>query len=152
MVGTAALVAAGLGSLTWLGVYDGFSIIEVIVWSTTCLMILYPGFKLFQKIRDPSRPALREVLSVYSDRLSRVILIGLLALGCWLVVQTPLEFLAQLQRFDVRAFRIIRGYFLLAGALTFFVTQIRWWPRPALRKASNCGWRSRYVLSEKSWK
>lgn len=73
------LAAALHGGLLWLGFYPHFSIPEVIVLCAAIIAILYTVQKIVQMRRDPERPVIAEILSVYTDRSDRIFFILILA-------------------------------------------------------------------------
>jgi hypothetical protein len=71
-----ALVAVGL--MTYFGILERFSISEAFKISAALLLLLYPLAKVVQKARDPRRPVLREMGSVFSGRFDRALVLALL--------------------------------------------------------------------------
>lgn len=49
---------------------------EVLMLEVLLLQLAYPAAKLVQKVRNPARPVLREMASVFADRWSRILFIA----------------------------------------------------------------------------
>jgi hypothetical protein len=83
--GAVVSAAALHGGLVSLGLYGRFALTEVIILTSVIIAVTYPAVKLVQKRRDPERPILAEILSVYTDRSDRVFFLLILA-ACILIV------------------------------------------------------------------
>jgi hypothetical protein len=73
--------AIALGIEWWMlrsGRVRAFSVLEAIEIGTALLLTGYPIFKVVQKVRDPRRPVLREMGSVWSGRYDRALILMLL--------------------------------------------------------------------------
>lgn len=78
-IGVTSVIALGIE--WWLlrsGTIEAFSVLEAIEIGTALLLTGYPLSKLVQKLRDPRRPVLREMGSVWSGRWDRVLVLILL--------------------------------------------------------------------------
>ena len=78
---------------TWLlmrsGVYDAFSLTEVFAWEALLLILCYVPLKIAQKIHRPQRPVIREMVSVYSSRIGRLMMFALAIYTLWALTDMP---------------------------------------------------------------
>lgn len=76
IVVTTVVAAATVWLLAHSDVLVKFRWPDVLILEVFLLQIAYPAAKAFQKMRDPERPVLREMASVFADRWSRVLFIA----------------------------------------------------------------------------
>jgi hypothetical protein len=69
--------------LRLLGYRGAGMVLEVIIWEPALLAVLYPIAKVVQRIRDPSRPVLDEMKSVFGERANRIGLLIAIAFFGW---------------------------------------------------------------------
>jgi hypothetical protein len=78
-IGITSVIALGL--VWWMqrqGLLATFSLVEALKYEAALLLSMYPTAKLVQKIRDPRRPVLREMGSVFSSRSDRAMILMLM--------------------------------------------------------------------------
>jgi hypothetical protein len=78
-----------IGAVVWMmrsGILDGFSIAQAFKIEAALLLVCYPAAKIVQKWREPERPVLREMGSVFAGRSDRIMVLCLLAFALLLAI------------------------------------------------------------------